>query len=236
MPAATAEHERSRAVRHSKEDALTEREFELLIEGADRCDDYYGLQAKFIILVCGRLGLRVGEVAHMRESWVDWRQQTITIPRYQPCDKGKGGGICGTCEQHAKQMAEIDDGRSIEDMRERFWGPKTDMAVREVPFDFEPRVSLILERFFERFDRWPVSQQAANRRVNRAAEAADDISPGDVYPHCLRSTAASHWAGKGLDTLPLQSLMGWAQPSTAECYVSTSTENTRRALHGVLSQ
>lgn len=235
MSSSTSDHERSTGIRHSKEDALSEREFELLLEGAARCEDYYGLQARFVILVCGRLGLRVGELAHMRESWVDWRRQVIEIPRHQPCDKGRGGGICGVCEQHARQMVDVDPSRDLDAMRARLWGPKTDQAVRDVPFDFDARAQLVLERFFDRFDRWPVSQQAANRRVNRAAREADGLSEADVYPHCLRSTAASYHAGRGLDTLPMQALMGWAQASTAECYVSTSTKNTRRALHMIHS-
>lgn len=235
MATSDQRHDRSTGVRHSKEDALTDREFELLLEGCRKCDDYWGEQARFIVLVCGRLGMRVGELAHMRESWVDWRRKVISIPRHQPCDKGRDGGICGHCEQAAKQMVEVDESRDIDDMRARMWGPKTDMAVRDVPFDHDPRAELTLERFFERYDRWPVSQSAVNRRVKRAAKKAEEIDHENVYPHALRASAASHWAARGLDTLPLQSLMGWAQPSTAKCYVTSSTENTRRALNSVLS-
>lgn len=236
MSSKTTQHDRSTGVRHSKEDALSDREFELLLEGAERCKDYWAEQARLAILVCGRLGLRVGELVHLREDWIDWRRDLISIPRHEPCDKGKDGGICGDCEQAARQMVDVDPSRDIEDMRDRFWGPKTDMAVREVPFDFSARATLALERFFDQYDRWPVSIGSTSRRVKRAAEKADELDPADVYPHCLRSTAASHHAGRGLDTLPLQSLMGWAQSSTAECYVAHSTENTRRHLNMVHSR
>lgn len=57
--------------RHSKDDALNRREYELLLEGCHEIDDdYYALQAKFVALVAGRLGLRAGEIAHMLVSGV----------------------------------------------------------------------------------------------------------------------------------------------------------------------
>lgn len=47
----------------SKELALDDREFELHLEGADRIDDpNRSLQAKFAVLVCGRLGFRAADV------------------------------------------------------------------------------------------------------------------------------------------------------------------------------
>lgn len=88
---------------HSKERALNDREFELLVEGARRLDDYEAEQARFATLVAGRLGLRAGEIVHMQEDWIDWRNRRICIPSTEPCEKGKDGGICGYCEQAAKQ-------------------------------------------------------------------------------------------------------------------------------------
>lgn len=214
---------------------MNDREFELLLEGCQRIgDDYFAEQARFVVLVCGRLGLRVGELSHMRESWINWRRSTIEIPRHQSCDKGRDGGICGTCEQHAQQMVDVDSNRDIDAMRARMWGPKTDQAIREVPFDHDPRVELVIERFFDRYDAWPLSTQVPGRRIKKAADQIDELDSANIYPHCLRATAATHWAARGLDTLPLQSLMGWAQPSTARKYVRTSTEATRRAIAGTL--
>jgi site-specific recombinase XerD len=80
------------------------------------------------------------------------------------------------------------------------------------------------------------SAQAVNRRLEDAAEAADNLIPDDIYPHCLRATAASYHAARGLDVIPLQSLMGWAQVSTAHNYVKSSGENTQRALRFTHSQ
>jgi len=58
-------------VRHSKEDALDTREFELLLEGArqlKQSDYYYDHDPEFTIYVLGRLGLRRGELCHLDES------------------------------------------------------------------------------------------------------------------------------------------------------------------------
>lgn len=217
--------------RHSKEDALNQREFQLLLEGAMKLDDYYAQQARFVILVGGRLGLRRGEMSHMEEDWIHWRRNMIEIPRHEPCDRGRGGGICGYCRNQANQRAEHNRELSVEKAEQMQWKAKTDEAAREVPFGFDPRVSLCIERFFEQYDKWPCSSQAINRRLNKAAEAAEEVGPDDVYPHCLRATAASFHAARGLDVIPLQSLMGWAQVSTAHNYVKKSGENTKRALH-----
>lgn len=223
--------------RQAKEDALDAVEFQLLLEGARRLDDYQGQQARFAILLCGRLGLRRGELTHLREDWVDWRRNMICIPRHQPCVKGRGGGVpCGDCKQKARQYvdhAPDDVDLTYEQALARRWEPKTDAAAREVPFDHDPRVQLEIERFFDRFDRWPVSYAVAGRRITAAAEAADDLDADRVYPHCLRASAATYHANRGLQQTPLQALMGWADMSTAQSYIRSSGENTQRALHAV---
>ncbi|MFB1066430.1 tyrosine-type recombinase/integrase [Natrinema sp. H-ect4] len=222
--------------RHSKEDALDEREYELLLEGATRLDEPYSRETRFIVLVAGRLGLRLGEMTHMRESWVDWRKRMIEIPRHQGCDKGKSGGLCGLCKQQMRQQVAHNDDLEIEDVRPSMWRSKTDAAARAVPFDFDPRTELAIERFFDRHDRWPYSHTAIRRRVTKATAAADELEDDSIYPHALRATAASAFAARGLDVLPLQAMMGWANASTAECYVQQSPENTARALHSIHSR
>jgi len=51
------------AVANSKEDALSDRQFQLLLEGARRLDAPYASQARFIIFATGILGMRAGDVA-----------------------------------------------------------------------------------------------------------------------------------------------------------------------------
>lgn len=255
-------------VHHTREDALSDREFERLCAAThhvdDYDDDYHGLQCRFVILVAGRLGLRAGEIAHMTEEWVDERDKMIRIPAHEACDKGRDEQKCGYCRKQARQMhewsreryleayhrlretygsiharAEIDamvrdqEGvrpRSYEECLDQMWSPKTDAGARDVPYDANTRAAIVLEDFFAKYGRWPLSRQGINRRVNLAAEAADELDVDDVYPHCLRATAGEYYAAKGLDVIGLKQLMGWAQFSTAECYISGSGEATARKL------
>jgi len=218
-------------VRHTKEDALTDREFTLLLEGADRMAEPRGFQARFILLVGGRLGLRPGEICHLDESWVNWRRDMIEIPRHDPCTKGKDGSQCGYCREMSSQMCEFSDDLTMEEALRSRWSPKTEAAARSVPFDWHAKTRIHIERFFDEYDAYPHSRTSINRRVARAAELAEELDPDDVYPHCLRATAASRLAARGLGAVPLQSLLGWAQLSTAQLYIKKSGEATRRELH-----
>jgi len=220
--------------RHSREAALSEREFELLLEGATRCKK--SLQSRFVALAAGRLGLRGGEIAHMTSDWLDWRRNMIQIPSHESCEKGRFGGVCGYCRSQAEQMADHNDDLSFEDALDRMWSAKTPASARSVPWDFSARIEIVMDRFFDQYDAYPCSRQSVNRRVERAAEHADGLDPADVFPHALRSTAASFHAARGLDVLPLQSMFGWAQLSTAEAYLSSNPDNTQRALHAVHSR
>lgn len=219
-------------VHHSRRDALSQHEFELLIQGAHRMDDYESLQARFLILLAGRLGMRKGEITHITEGWVDTDRNMICIPSHERCIKGKNSmGPCGYCKQSAEQRAEHNANMTVDEALDLAWLPKTESAVRDIPYDFHPRVSLIISDFFDRFDAWPISAQAVTRRVKKAAEMSD--LDKRVYPHSPRATAASYHSGRGLDVIPLQSFMGWSQVSTAHRYVKSNGDNTARALLNV---
>ncbi|WP_331235235.1 site-specific integrase [Natronorarus salvus] len=66
-----------------------------------------------------------------------------------------------------------------------------------------------------------------NRRVQ---EVADSRPTGRIYPHCLRATAASHHAYKGVAPVLLQALMGWSDLATAQKYIRISGTATADAL------
>lgn len=226
----------SSKTRHSKEDALDEREFELLLEGATSLRDPYGQQGRFAVLLMGRLGLRLGELTHLREEWVNWRKRMIEIPRHSDCQKGRDGGACSLCVQQARQQADRLEDVTEDDLLPQFWRSKTDAAARAIPFDFSPRCEIAIERFFDRYDEWPHSHSALRRRVEKAAEEARELKADELYPHCLRASAATYHAGRGLPVLALKGLLGWADPSTADAYVAQSPENTARALHQIHSR
>jgi len=243
--------------RHSREDAIEAKIFEHLVEATYGLDQYYAVQCRFILFMCGRLGMRAGELAHMSDDWIDWRRSMICIPRHDPCAKGRDGGICGHCRQNAAQKARIEtrnryatvhtqlsDRDELEPgggaaqnavvpettLYQRGWTAKTDAAAREIPFDSVVRAAIALERFFDHYDEWPVSQSAINRRVKRMADAATGIEPDEIYPHALRATSATFWAYHGLNAHSLKGLMGWAQLSTARAYIADSGQRTAQAM------
>jgi integrase len=243
--------------RHSREDSVESKTFELLVQSTYQMDEYYGLQCRFILFLSGRLGLRAGEIAHMKEDWIDWRRSMIEIPLHQTCEKGKDGGICGMCKQNARQKSdgrtekryervhddleagdELEPGGGLaqkavlneEEFYQGGWTAKTQNAAREIPFDSVVRAGIVVDRFFEKFDEWPLSQTAINRRVDRMAEMTEGIQDDALYPHALRSSAATFWADHGLNAHSLKGLMGWAQLSTSRVYISESSQRTAQAM------
>lgn len=229
-------HRNKSSPRNSADDALEDREFQLLLEASYQLDDYYALETRMTVLVLGRLGLRVGELVHLDDSWIDWRRRMIEIPQYDRCEKGRDGGPCGYCRQLAEQQANHDDVLSYEEAVARRWQSKTDAAARSIPFDFDSRIEITLERYFEQFDEFQTSKSGVDRRLAKAVEHVDTLNIQQIYPHCLRATAASYHASRGLDAISLQSLMGWADLSTAHRYVRRSGDRTRKALQSAHSQ
>lgn len=58
----------------SKDNALNQFEFNQLLEACKNGKD------KIIVVLCGGLGMRAGEVAHIKSSWIDWQGNKISIP------------------------------------------------------------------------------------------------------------------------------------------------------------
>lgn len=116
----------------------------------------------------------------------------------------------------------------LDDALELQWQPKTLKSARRIPFDFDVRVEMQIERFFERFDGWEASAATVNRRVSRVAELSN--VEANVYPHSLRATAASYHASRDLSVHSLMSIMGWADPSTARAYVASNADSAAKEL------
>jgi integrase len=226
----------TQTVRRSADDALDDRTFQRLLEATYELDEYYDLEARFVLLVAGRLGLRVGEIIHMDVTWIDRRRQMIEIPAHHDCRKGRDDGICGYCRQLASQRASHNDDMTMDDALAERWEPKTDAAVRSVPFDFHPKTEIVIEQYFDKFSEFKTSKSGVNRRLKKVVSRVDECDWGNIYPHCLRATAASWHASRGVDALTLQSLMGWSDLSTAHRYVRLSGERTQKALHSIHSR
>lgn len=215
----------------TREKALTEREFERLLIGAMRIDDAdVSMETRAVLLIGGRLGLRPGEVTHIDESWVNRRREMLSIPPQDSCTKGQGGGPCGYCRQAAKQQLKHDDSKEFEEVIENYWNPKTDAAVRDVPYGWDQRIAVAIDWLIDEYGRYPNSFSTLQRRLNTALELADGLEKDSTSLHGLRGTAASYHAGRGLDAGPLQSMFGWSDLGTARNYIAVDGEMTARAL------
>ena len=249
-------------VRYSREDALTEKEFVLLLEGARKLDEPYDLQTRFILMSTGRMGMRGGEVTHMSEKWIDRDTRVVSIPEHDSCEKGQHGGICGYCRNRVKDYLDthnksVDDeveriesefgdkldpedvvelaesnvrgnNESFEEVADEWWQPKTPSSIRSIPYDITIRVQLTFEKFFDKYDKFPLSKATINRRVDRAAEASSIDKR--IYPHSLRATAATTHASRNVSPYALMSVMGWRDMDTARTYISASDDSAAREL------
>lgn len=101
---------------HSREDAVSNRQFERMVEATYRFEkEWKALEARFALFATGRLGLRGGEVTHIHREWVDAQNGTVTIPEFWPCEKGtRDGEICGYCRRRALERVKANN-LSIED-------------------------------------------------------------------------------------------------------------------------
>jgi integrase len=208
-------------VHHSREDALGEAEFEALLDVASELEPPYAAEATWILIGGGRLGMRAGELCHAKRSWVNWERKQIKIPRHESCD-------CAYCRERAEVSARRLD-RDPDEVFDEYWQPKTMDSARTIPFDFDDEVEALVTAFFDEYEQYEHSRASVNRRVDRLAEAAG-VDSDTIYPHALRATAATYHAYRGLSAVPLQSLLGWAQMSTAQKYIRHSGGATARAL------
>lgn len=220
--------------RHAHEDALNEREFEELLDGAQELTPPQNLESTLIIHLSGKLGMRIGEIAHLRRSWVDLEQGLIEVPSHEPCEKGRDGGLCGYCKRQAKRTYENDpENRDLDELLNAYWQPKTEAAERAVPYEFDEDTRDVLSSFFEIYHEVPLSVNTCRRRVKDAAEKSDINRR--IYPHALRATAASSHAYEGLNIASMKAMMGWVKLSTAEKYIRISGGRTKRALNELYS-
>jgi len=256
--------------RHSREDALTDREFETLLRAIHKMKDGQELEARTALFLAGKLGLRGGAIAHLDESWINWQDSVIEIPEHDTCTKGVNPDeVCGYCRRRAvdelntnnltvneairairheydsdrlAEMADEDVREAALDIRRevnityqeaisRRWKPKTPQSARRIPFDFDVRVEMCIERFFEQYDAWEKSKSTLNRRIERLSEVVDeDIR---VYPHALRATAASAQAKRGVSAYSLMSIMGWSDISTARTYILSNEDRAATEIRSV---
>ena len=174
----------------SKEDALLENEVEDLI---DACKNK---KEKFVIITLIYTGMRVGELIHMRKSWLNWQDERIEIPLKRECD-------CNECKVY----------------RNGVWSPKTKAGERKIKL-LDPRVKTILREYFTLFDEINMTRAGVWHLVKRVAKRTK--IPHKIYPHAIRATAAHIFAHNHKFTAPtLAYVMGWKSITMAEEYIKS---------------
>lgn len=157
--------------RHSREDALTDREFEELVEATYRIKDSQALEARLALYLCGKLGLRGGEFAHLHESWIDWQDRVIEIPEHDTCTKGKRDGeVCGYCRRRAREERETNNlttEEAVEAIRHESDGERLrqlgDSGVQALAADLREEVNISMEEALAR--RWKPKTSKSARRI-----------------------------------------------------------------------
>ena len=234
---------KSSKIHHSKEDALNHQEVKTLLKAT------YG-QDRFILVTLLYGGLRVGELIHMRRSWIHINDEYaealggnhIKIPGKGPlCD-------CVDCQLssfieleskkeestdtawHRKKQKEFYErrrNRTLPKNLTRQWSPKSRAGVRTIPILF-PELETELLNFFTKHKKLNVSRQHIWRIIKRISK--DNLGSDRVlYPHAVRATCATLWADVGLDVYNLQTFMGWDSLAPAEMYVNTGEKKMMAA-------
>ena len=173
-------------LRSAKEDAPTEVESQLLLIA---CRD---LLDNLVVRLSLYAGLRIGEVQHLRKSWLDWEKGIITLPARQQCS-------CYECRK----------------WRNNIWTPKTKAGQRSLLI--VPELEPYLQQLGDGINR---SRRALEQRFERVKQRSHLYKL--CYPHACRASFATKLSEQGISAPSLCYLMGWESLQTAEAYVQSS--------------
>ncbi|OYR45128.1 site-specific integrase [Halorubrum sp. Ea8] len=213
--------------RSALRDVLQFSQYRQMLRTAAQIDDRQESVALFFFLVTmGRLGMRIGEVIHMEESWYDPERSVISVPPHSSCD-------CGLCRHYARQYADRHD-LDFENVLESYWKVK-DGSDRDIHVPTR-RDRLIIELYFDTVPYTRVSYSTVSRRLKKLAELTDEVDPDRVYPHMLRATAATAlmWSGFRQPTLDQQ--FGWQDEKTKERYAQKTAWRAKQDYDRVLER
>lgn len=224
----------------AKEDTPSPREYRCLKRAArDRVtnprkdDEEFRLECQFVLRVMGELGLRAGELVHIRDEWVDFEQNEIHIPGFDRCDFGDDGGPCGYCKKGAKQRAQKNEEVSYEVALRECWSPKGEFAERSIWFGWDPSLVEIIDEYLLQNGHYPHSRSSVNRRITTIADECELVDGEDIYPHALRGYAAKYHAREGMRAFQLKEMMGWSDVDGAMDYIKMASNDVRSELKRV---
>jgi integrase len=200
----------------TKDHLLKQDEIEKLKEAAQT------LPERAFIFIPLYTGMRVTEILHMTDQWIDYDTDQIRIPTRQKCD-------CYDCTHRSKDE-EPDpndpDKKIIKkrkmDKQNGWWSPKTEEGIRTIPLlpKLYPVLSETIKEVFKNHK--IVMEMAMNRAsvrniINTVAERAK--LNRKLFPHLFRGTYAKQLAKSGFDAFYITSIMGWQDISVAMSYI-----------------
>ena len=215
-------------MRNAKDETLNEGEFSRLVQTCRDSKD--SLINQFIVLMAGILGMRIGEIAHIKKHWIDFEKETITIPNYEPCNCK----YCIDCKKldikrrKKPQKKGKKKKKKIKPMQKR-WHPKSSAGARTLPYGFNHDVKRIMEEMFNKYTEVPLTPIAISHKIRRLGESIGL----KLFAHALRATAATRLAYDGMQARPLQVFMGWETLDMAEHYIRTCGSLTKKELDRV---
>lgn len=185
-------------LRSAKEDALNPVEAAMLLTA---CRD---LLDNLTIRLPLHTGMRIGEIQHLKQSWLDWDKGIIIIPARQQCQ-------CYECRK----------------WRNEVWTPKTRAGQRSLLI--VPVLEACLRQLGSGVNR---SRQALEQRFERIRQRSELHKV--CYPHALRASFATRLAEQGISAPSLCYLLGWESLQTAEAYVQSSMKRAHNEFREVV--
>ncbi|MFC2069416.1 tyrosine-type recombinase/integrase [Chloroflexota bacterium] len=190
-----------------REDVLSPQEFNMLLFACNSLKD------KFIVYLLVFSGLRVSELKHLRRSWVNIEETTVTIPTRQYC-------TCAECNYLNPKTGKYKYG---------IWKPKTKKGARTILI--HPMLLPVMREFLANNESLGISRVAIWAHVKKIARQAHIFR--NVYPHCLRATAATMLSLEKISAPSLKYTMGWSSLQAAEDYIKSEMHQAHSELNQI---
>ena len=227
-------------VTHAKENKLENHEVKALMDELTGRDKFI-----FTALLYG--GLRVGELVHMRKSWIhidDEYSEAFGYDYIQIPIKGVACD-CDQCLLNAYTELIRDEEQKSKSwykqtasdffylkrnnnlpVSEGLWRPKSKKAARKIPILMD-EFKYELLHFFKHNDSLGLIRQQVGEIVKRKSNS---IIHRHLYPHAIRATTASLWVDSGANVQELMKIMGWETMNTAQIYVDANDKQAFKRL------
>lgn len=209
--------------RHSKDDALDKIQFLSLYTAALRLNGWKRDAALLAVLCAGRLKMRIGEIMHLHEGWIDWSHGYIRIPEFEPCG-------CKYCWKRARRNFDEDKANEdgypdnyIEYHYNNRWSPKTPRGSRPVPFNWSHRITAVLVYFFTENEVIDEDYQWCRRLLmDDILGKADHLEQGNTSWNGLRATGETFWANNAIPAKAQRDLAGRTRKREGSVYEAQS--------------